>query len=322
MELSQGEPMADLIQRLLKEPYNFNFFQAISLLEEKFAAEKILNPIDSGRIRFLPDISIAFPPNDIASILEQKGKINFVLSFMGLSGISSPLPVYFSELLSKQPEHSDALYDFLTIFNHRIYSLFYKAWKKYHFMRCFTTNGTDPFTRKVAALAGITTKGEISPQRLRLLAYCGILAGRSRSKSALEAILTDYFNGIPVVVREFMPRWAKMQNLIPVGNDFQLGINGILGDSVYDCSGKFRVVIGPLKRDVYEQYLAASENIADIKNLIDSFIADPLEYDIEVQLQSLELIPVILGENKSRLGETAALGMTSERTDIQSIFLK
>lgn len=314
--------MAHLIERLLNESYNFNFFQAVALLEELYASEKIINPIESGRIRFMPDTSIAFPPNDIAFINEHKGRVYFILSFMGLVGASSPLPVYFSEYLSRQPEGGEALYDFLTMFNHRIYSLFYRAWKKYHFMRSFTRDASDPFTRQVSLLSGLQSREDLSPQRLRLLAYCGIFSGKSRSRSALEAVLSDYFDGVPVKIREFMPRWAKLKNLTPLGEQYRLGNNSILGDSIHDYSGKFRVVFGPLKRDVYETFLANSKNISEVKKLIDTFIADPLEYDIEVQLQSMELIPVELGADNARLGETSALGKTNERTDIQSIFIK
>jgi type VI secretion system protein ImpH len=312
--------MADLIERLQKEAHQFNFFQAVSLIEEMFTAERISDPIESGYLRFIPDISLAFPPNDIVAIQEHEGRFYFVLSFMGLTGVMSPLPIYFSEYLSKRPEGGKALFDFLGMFNHRLYSLFYKAWKKYHFMRCFKPNGSDQFTKQVASLAGITSQN-LQPDQLRLLAYCGILAGKSRSKSALEALLSDYFDGIPVEVKEFMPRWAKLKNLTPVGNFFKLGENSILGDSVYDCSGKFRVVLGPLKLALYEQFLPNSDKIAATKKLIDAFVADPLEYDIEVQLQSIELIPVELGFDNARLGETAALGLTHERTDIQSLII-
>jgi type VI secretion system protein ImpH len=99
-------------------------------------------------------------------------------------------------------------------------------------------------------------------------------------------------------------------------------MTALCGTTFYDVSGKFRVVIGPLKREVYENYLSKSENIATMKSIIQSYITDPLDFDIEVQLQSMELVPVCLGWDNSRLGTTSSLGKSKSRTDIQSIIIE
>jgi type VI secretion system protein ImpH len=288
------------------------------LLEEYFRrTEGVVNPLDSGKIRFTPDKSITFPPNDMAEIKEVEGVLHFTLSFMGLVGVTSPLPVYFSEYLSTHPETAPPLYDFLTIFNHRVYCLFYRAWKKYQFLFNFIADGSDSFTQKIAMLSGVSTGGDA--KKLRLLAYCGILSSTARSAAGLKSLISDYFDGVPIAVAEFAPRWAKLRNVKPIGTDTPLGKATILGTSYFDRAGKFRVVVGPLSRTVYEQFLPGTDNIADMKQLIGAYLSDPLEYDIEVQLQSIELIPVILGEDETRLGETSSLGRSHEMTDIQSI---
>ena len=313
--------MSDLIERLCTEAHDFNFFRAVGLLEE-YLQRKTGNPrpLESGRIRFAPDKSIAFPPNDIASISSDDDVVTFVLSFMGLVGVTSPLPIYFSEYLSTHSESAEPLYDFLTIFNNRIYTLFYRAWKKYHFLFNFTADGSDSFTRKIALLCGVDSSK--SRKRMRLLAYCGILSKSARSAAGLRTLLTDYFEGIPVRITEFASRWAPLRNVKPIGTDTPLGQATILGTSYFDRGGKFRVTVGPLGRMVYEQFLPGTDNIADMKEVIASYLSDPLEYDIEVQLQSIELIPVVLGAGETRLGETSSLGTSEGMTDIQSIVIR
>jgi len=313
--------MSDLIERLCTEAHDFNFFRAVGLLEE-YLQRKTGNPrpLESGRIRFAPDKSIAFPPNDIASISSDDDVVTFVLSFMGLVGVTSPLPIYFSEYLSTHTESAEPLYDFLTIFNNRIYTLFYRAWKKYHFLFNFTADGSDSFTRKIALLCGVDSSK--SRKRMRLLAYCGILSKSARSAAGLRTLLTDYFEGIPVRITEFASRWAPLRNVKPIGTDTPLGQATILGTSYFDRGGKFRVTVGPLGRMVYEQFLPGTDNIADMKEVIASYLSDPLEYDIEVQLQSIELIPVVLGAGETRLGETSSLGTSEGMTDIQSIVIR
>lgn len=312
--------MSDLIERLTSESRDFNFFRAVQLLEEFYLrSQGIKNPIDSGRIRFKPDRSITFPPNDIAAIGGNQDALSFTLSFMGLVGVTSPLPVYFSEYILSHPETAPALYDFLTIFNHRMYALFYRAWKKYHFLFNFKSDGSDSFTQKIAMLAGLNH--DASERKMRMLAYCGILSSSTRSASGLETMLSDFFWEVPVAVSEFSPRWAQLRNVKPIGGA-PLGQGTILGTSYFDRAGKFRVVVGPLPRKVYETFLPGTDNISEMKEVIATYLSDPLDYDIEVQMQSTELVPVILGENETRLGETSSLGKSKGKTDIQSIVIR
>ncbi|MBN1601268.1 MAG: type VI secretion system baseplate subunit TssG [Chitinispirillaceae bacterium] len=313
--------MASLSERLQQEYHQFNFFQAVSLIEEYFQSQGERNPIDTGKIRFVPDPSISFPPNDIAGIRDIQGVYVLMLSFMGLVGITSPLPVYFSEYLSRRQEHAPPLYNFLTIFNHRIHTLFYKSWKKYHFIKAFSTDGSDLFSRNIGRLTGCTSETQ-SPEQLRLLAYCGILAGLRRGPAALEALLSDYFGNIPVRIEQFFPRWTPLREKTKLGIDSRLGMTALCGTSFYDVAGKFRVVVGPLKREIYEEYLCGSDNIGIMKSIIRDYIADPLDFDIEVQLQSMELIPVRLGWDTSRLGTTSSLGKSSSRSEIESVIIE
>ncbi|MBD3419723.1 MAG: type VI secretion system baseplate subunit TssG [Chitinivibrionales bacterium] len=321
MGFAGRQTMADLIARLVRESHTINFFQAVSLLEEKFRKEGIPNPIDIGRIRFEPDSAITFPPNDIAAIEELEGAVRFILSFMGLIGISSPLPIYFSEYVIKHKKNGIALKDFLAIFNHRVYALFYRAWKKYCFIKSFNKSGTDPFTQKVCSLAGIDTGQNNDSMRLRTLAYAGLLAGRCRGSAGLATMLSHYFDGIPVEVETFRAQWKDVPDPATVGVDMQLGLNSLAGTRVLDIGGKFRVKVGPLSRKRYEQFLPGSDSIARMQELTKAYLADPLTFDIEVKLQSSELIPVVLGETKAMLGTTSSLARTQGMSDVQSIVI-
>ena len=315
--------MADLIQRLCKEGHNFNFFQALSLLEEKYRNEEGAGrPVESGRVRLVSDTSLAFPPNDIARISETKSGVEFVLSFMGLVGVSSPLPLYFTEYIARHEESSAPLKEFLAIFNHRMYALFYRAWQKYRCISMAAGAAASPIAQRVAGLAGIGAEKLSDPFYCRALAYTGSLAGRARSKEALRAMLADYFGGLPVAICEWQPRWVDIRKIPRVGMDSCLGVTSMLGTKKWDVSGKFRVSVGPLPRETFETFLRNSENIAAMKKLVTLFLSDPLEYDIEVKLESSELVPVILGKDNTRLGETSSLGKSDKKSDIQAIIIE
>jgi len=189
MEFTSGDPMADLakrpgvIERLSTDGFLFNFFQALSLLEEKFRKDGQKDPLESGRVRCIPDTSLAFPASDIQRIGEKKGNIELVLSFMGLIGVSSPLPIYFSEYVSRYEENALPLIDFLNIFNNRFYVLFYRSWKKYRFVRALSAGKADPFVRRVAFLSGQNPDLLSATANFKLLAYCGFFTLNAGGKT-------------------------------------------------------------------------------------------------------------------------------------------
>jgi type VI secretion system protein ImpH len=313
--------MAGIIEFLEREARRLNFFGAMALLEEHFGENGVADPLSAGRIQFEPDPSLAFPPSDIVSIQQHDDRIVFRLSFMGLAGVSSPLPVYFCDYIVQHEAEAAALLDFLTIFNNRLYALFYRAWKKYHLT---SIAPADPLFRCIAALAGIPLTMSLPPEARRTLAYVGLYAGIPRSHAALEALLSDYFGNIPVRVTEFMPRWAPLPDPLRLGQNApaRLGETAILGTHLYDRSGKFRVSIGPLTAELFESFLPKGWNHAALKNLVESFLAEPLDYDLEVLLESRGLKPVTLGADNARLGETAALGETTGVSDITAMVLE
>jgi type VI secretion system protein ImpH len=309
-------------QRLKAEGHEFNFFQIVQLLEEKFLKEKRnKNPLETGAIRCMPDCSLTFPPSDVKRVEEKKGVFELTLTFMGLVGVSSPLPLYFSEYIARHEENSQPLIDFLNIFNHRCYSLFYQAWKKYRFIS-ISMGATDPLCRRIAMLAGMDPNRLSEPLYARLLSYTGLLAGKSRGKSAMTSLLSDFFSDLPVAIKEFQPRWVEIRNPVKMGIDARLGVNSTAGTHSWDVSGKFRVAVGPLPRERFELFLPNSENIKKMKELITIFLAEPLDYDIEVKMQSSELVPVVLAANNTRLGETSSLGKSNRHSDIKSIVIE
>ncbi|MBN1129535.1 MAG: type VI secretion system baseplate subunit TssG, partial [Chitinispirillaceae bacterium] len=241
-----------------------------------------------------------------------------------LAGVSSPLPVYFADFIAAQEAEAGALFDFLTIFNHRMYALFYRSLKKYR-MIGMAGGGNASLRRCVAALSGMVDDAGLSTDAPdRLLAYAGLYAGKARGGAGLSALLSDFFDGAPVRLREFMPRWAPLPDptRLGAGENAVLGKNTILGTSVFDLSGKFRVIIGPLTAAPFESFLPNGKNHTLAKNLIETYCCEPLDYDIEVLLQSVDLITVVLGADNARLGENAGIGDTSSASEVKSMLLE
>jgi type VI secretion system protein ImpH len=235
---------ASLERRLYDHGYNFDFFQAVRLLhrlDPSRVGVGLGGPPRSEIVRFRAHISLSFPPSAIHD-LERPGATarvpTMTQAFMGLTGPSGVLPRHYTELLfrlrrdTRGPERY-ALRDWLDLFNHRIVSLFYRAWEKYRFYvpferKGFDRNETDPFTNCLFSLVGLDAKPLRNRLRvsrretvdddvrehvlarvedLVLLRFGGLLGHRPRCAISLEAMLADYFQ-LKAKIRQFQGQWA------------------------------------------------------------------------------------------------------------------
>src|SRR4051812_40371430 len=141
MASAGGRADPSLEQTLFEEPYRFDFFQAIRLLERlrpELATVGREGPPVREIVRFLAHLSLKFPPSPIHQ-LERREQASvapaMTVNFLGLTGPSGVLPHVYTELMMERVRHGDrSLVDFLDLFNHRLISLFYRAWEKHHFL--------------------------------------------------------------------------------------------------------------------------------------------------------------------------------------------
>lgn len=165
-------PLAD---DLFAHAYDFDFFQAVRLLERLFPK---LRPVGRGTksdgevVRFAAWHSLRFPPatiydlsppsDDPAAIVKAP---KMVVTFLGMAGSSGVLPRHYTEMILRVdrdvrgPERT-ALRDFLDLFTHRFVSLFFRAWEKYRFpipyeRGEFRLRDPDVFTHGLLSLVGL-----------------------------------------------------------------------------------------------------------------------------------------------------------------------
>ena len=76
------------------------------------------------------------------------------------------------------------LRDFLDIFQHRLVSLFYKAWEKARFFIPFERGETDPVSARLFDLVGLRDeklRGRLGVPDRDLLFYAGLIGVRQRN---------------------------------------------------------------------------------------------------------------------------------------------
>ena len=316
----EGNPSV-ISNRLLREGYLFDFFQAARLLEELFTERKTTaeGSVDhSEQIRFRPHTGLAFPATDVRSIEITDGSPRqavVTVTFMGLYGVDSPLPVYFYDSIATEAERTRPLRDFLDVFNHRLYTLFYRSWKKYRPSLHFGKTGEDEYTQRALCLAGLGT-GQVLAQppvsRLRLAALAGHLMSRVRNAEGVQSLLSDFFEEIGVGLQENVPRWVPIPVRAHLGKggrpSMTLGFTSTIGQRVFDISGKFRIVLGPLTMAQYLSFLPEGSGARILHYLVRLRAPDHLDYDVRLVLKTAEIQPLRLGDAITKLGLTTWVG--------------
>ena len=315
-------PKQPLDQLLLEEPYRFEFFQAVRLLEKIHSQKKPVGdtalPYEEI-VRFRSRIAMDFPSSEIHEIFETRDgspgepKTEVIVNFMGMAGVSGVLPAHYTELVLDRIRHRDTtLWSFLDIFTHRAVSMFFRAWAKYRFPVGYE-RGDDAFTGFLFDIAGLGTKGLRGRSAIddeSLLSYVGLIAQRPHSNNALENILSDYF-GVPVKVQQFFGQWLQLgpQDVTIVGRqNTALGLNAIAGNKVWDQQSKIRVLFGPLTFTQFLGFLPNGSAHAAAKAIIRFFTGIELDFDFRLKLAGREVPGCIL---TTRAARRPMLGWTS-----------
>lgn len=311
-----------LVKILLDEAYGFDFFQAVRILERVYPQRKAVgrdSEPDREVVRFRTRVSLNFPASQIHQIsgngdLERPPEM--MVAFMGLTGPLGVLPAHYTELmLDRTRYHDNSLWEFLDLFNHRMISLFYRAWEKYRFPVAYERGEEDRFTEYLFDIIGLGTRGlrgRLSLPDQGLLLYGGLIGQRPHSASASAGILSDYF-GVKGRIEQFYGQWLKLdeQSLTRLGTaNSELGMSTVAGSRVWDIQSKFRVRFGPLSYAEFESFLPIGSAFKPNADLIRLLAGMEFDFDVQLILKAEEVPACVLttrAKRRPRLGWTSWL---------------
>ncbi|WP_122317219.1 type VI secretion system baseplate subunit TssG [Pseudomonas cichorii] len=304
----------------------YSLFQAIPLIIELLRdTNPGVNEEDiQDLLEFEANPSLGFPGSDIEYLqfFEEHGRqrARLGLNLLGLSGASSPLPAFYSEYALGDSDEAKTTRSFLDVFHHRLQRLIFPTWSKYRYSASFTSGAQDPFSGQLFALIGlageeIRSTGELNWKRL--LPYLGLLSLRAHSAALIESVLRYYFKHSHVFIEQCMERSVvviqRQRNCLGRVNN-RLGENVVLGESVRDRGGKFRIHVKQLDWGRFHEFLPTGSGFASLCALVRFTLRDPLDYDIRLELRQDEIRELRIAEsNRCRLGWSSWLG--HERAD-------
>ena len=300
---------------LLQNSRRYSFIQAERLLRywlKKSRGDGMKEKDLSAAIRVRPHLSLDFPETDITSISEYPDDADRFLittTFLGLYGVSSPLPTFYTEdLMDEMSEDITVTRDFLDIINAPFYRLFFRCWDKYRAPIKVVEEKNPSYLERVFCLLGFGTRKlrDSVPDEYRLLRYIGLFTQFPRSAMGLKTLLSDAMNLHRLDVIQCIPRMA----VIPEDQRCYLGQSGnIVGEDAYlgfeiaDRMGAFRIQAGPVDADAFHRCLPDTETFHTMARLVNLYLDQPLEWDFEVILGEREVRTTCLGGDRwSRLG--------------------
>jgi type VI secretion system protein ImpH len=308
----------DLEKLLSEEGARIEFFQAVRLIEcahpELPRIGASARPADDP-VRFGQDPSLSFRGNTIEDYTRPPngGPPRMAVNFFGMLGPNGPAPLHISEYARDRLRNSadPTLVRFLDIFQHRMVSLFYRAWASAQPTVSQDRGNDNRFAMIVASLYGdgmnVLRERDAVPDTAKLH-FAGLLACQSRNADSLRSILAKFL-GLPVRIEQFVGAWLELSPEIrsrlagPHGGDV-LGMSVVLGSKVWDTQHKFRIVIGPLGLRDYRRMLPGGDSLRRVTDWVRNYVGDAMCWELQLILRKEEVPPL-------QLGVGAQLGWTS-----------
>jgi type VI secretion system protein ImpH len=317
MAPSRGRSAGSLKDRLEEEAVRFEFLQAVRLLHA-LAPERAGVGYDADpereAVRFLSHMSFAFPTSDVVSIEPPKqpgGPPRLTVSFLGVATPacygSLPMP-YAQEVFEQARDRSAVLRDFFDVFNHRLISLYFRAFEKYSLPIAHETGNHDFFERALRGILGLATPA--LEERLHfadraLFWRAGLLAMAPVPAQVLEQLVESYFE-VAARVEQFQPAWYPLdpEDQTRLGQtNASLGVDVNVGLSVRLLQYRFRLRLGSLNFAEYMELLPSGGAFEPMFDLVRIATGAEQTFEVQLVLAAAEVPPLELGATQPcRLG--------------------
>jgi type VI secretion system protein ImpH len=322
-----SRPQLNALDTLAERPQAFSLFAALRLLEQSLPEQPRLGESrkaadDFTRLGQAPYLT--FAPCDVATVAKtEDGQIYLEQLGFGLFGPNGALPLHLTELAFERRRHKEdgTIVDFLNLFQHRLISLFYRAWADSEPAVSLDRPDADRFREYVGALFGLapasTHDADAVPDYAKL-SRAGRFSQQTRSAEGLEAILADYLE-IAVEVRPFAGAWLDIpRELYSRLGAQQLGMSTTLGASTWQCQHRFEIVLGPLSREAFANFLPGAAGLKELNALVRFYTNDEWAWQIRLLLRDVEIPGIHLGQG-NQLGWTSWLG--ARRTSAEDVVI-
>ncbi len=307
MGATGGRDTTTIKDDLFEHPARFEFFQAVRLLRMLRTGDFGVGGADPADefVRFRSEISLSFPTAEISEITppsEEEPAAVISVPFMGVASPASfgSLPTRFAEhFLEEERDKNTAPREFLDLFNHRVISLFFRAWEKYRLDAQYESGDRKPYEKALFSLIGMGTQGlqnRILLDDQALLSRAGLLARTPMPATCLQGLIASYFD-VSVDIEQFCTAWYPLEtderNRLGAMNS-TLGHDFVVGERVRLSQFKFRVLLGPLDWSRYQDFFPDAPGFGALDSLVRLAVTVEFDFETRLTLREEEVPPLLL----------------------------
>jgi type VI secretion system protein ImpH len=333
--------LAPFVRELLARAPRMSILQFCRLLELHAPDAPGIGTQDSATyepVRFRPHPRVGFPGSEVAGVEfddeRPETPPSVRTTFLGLYGVNAAMPPHTIDDIVLRREGYEHATAFLDIFNHRVVTLFYRAWLKYHYPVAFRRGGTDEISNYLLCLAGLGIGDAASRTGLassRLLGVVGLLAQRTRPAEGLASVVRHLLDGADVTVGEFYPTATPLDcpqaltskpprrsaHGVPLSG---LGDGHVLGRRVFDRSQAVLVTIRPHDAAQAHALLPGESLNEDLMHLVAVYLGQKADAVVRMRIPASNAPQLALsggatapGVHQPRLAWTALLRPASDQ---------
>ncbi|ALQ56518.1 MAG: type VI secretion system protein ImpH [Pseudoalteromonas tetraodonis] len=317
-----------MIQHIISQASQVDFYKAVFIIEnqlKKHGLEYRYVGYDSSPkqelIKFTATQKFGYPGNAItkleqASFEDGLHKVNMQISFMGLTGCSGALPQFYSELVMQRLRYKDTtMRDFYDMFNHRLVSLYYRAWKKYKpsLNHVNKDKNKDPYTQILGLLSGGYNDHQLH--------FSGLYSRKIRNAFDLKSVLSSYL-GCDVVIKQMVGKWHDLKpqeqtclasERLYEGQHARLGVDTVIGKKIWDISSNIEIHISTTDIDKAKSLLPKGKLFELATKIVKDYAGNAISFRLIIESDFQQLDAVQLSKRECQLGANSFL-MASKNT--------
>ena len=313
------------IKDLLDNPTEYDFFQAVYTIERQLAAGKEQqqkvghDSIPKNElIRFKSDQTLGFPGSPLSKVEQRTASkdntaYDMHVSFMGITGSNGVLPQHYTELVLERVRYKDTgMRDFFDLFNHRLLSLYYRAWEKYRFpigFENYSEDEPDAFSNVLNQLTGNTSSSGKY--------YAGFFNRKIRNVQGLKQVLND-FTGCEIEIAQFQGKWQQLaeadqtrlgKRSQPEGQFACLGHDACIGSKVWDINSSINITIKVNSKSNVKDFLNGGSINHGVKDIINKYLGTSIQHKLQLELLNEQVAISQLSKNAIPLGKGGGLAI-------------
>lgn len=272
-------------------------------------------------VRFRPHPGMGFPAGELKALEydeeHPERPVTVRTRLLGLYGVDSPLPTAYLDDIAQRREGHEALEAFLDIFNHRIFTQFYRIWRKYSYPATFEAGGTDSTSQCLLGLIGLGIPGtanHIATPVSRFLALLSVMRLPTRNAEGISALVKLLAPNTHANVTPHWPRKVRLAMPASLSREQPVSLcqGTPLGAVGADANSQVRLQL--ITEDLAEAqgWLPGGQLHSDLLVLLRVYLGWRCSAALQLTLPLRCLPKPVLGGPPVLLGFTGVLGLDRE----------